>query len=69
MEMLIDSFMDSNWGVKIAVFIPFLIAAANLLTVFVPSVKDNKAYNMVMGVLNRVALNVHKNKNADDTPK
>jgi len=44
-----------------------LISVANLITMLMPSVKDNKVYNFVMKILNFIALNILKNKNADDT--
>lgn len=43
-----------------------IVAVANLITMLVPSVKENKFYNFVMKVLNFLALNVLKNKNADE---
>lgn len=43
-----------------------LIAIANLITMLLPSVKDSKIYNAIMKVLNFIALNILKNKNADE---
>ena len=65
MEALVGLLMDSPLGVKLVVFVPFAVAGANLVTMFMPSVKDNKIYNLVMGFLNAVSLNILANKNAD----
>jgi len=43
-----------------------LIAASSGITVLTPTKKDDKILNSVLSVLNLLALNVGKNKNADD---
>lgn len=68
MDVLIDMVLNGSLGEKLIVLVPLLIAVANAVTVFMPSVKDNAIYNMVMKVLNAVALNILKNKNADEDP-
>ena len=45
--------------------ITIIIAAANAITMAFPSTADNKFLNAVLWVLNFLAANVLKNKNAD----
>lgn len=57
--------LNENQFVLIGAAIAFIVAGANLLTMFVPSVSKNPVYSKVMGFLNVLALNIVKNKNAD----
>lgn len=43
-----------------------VVGLANMITMWFPSVKENKVYNFFMKILNWLSLNVIKNKNADD---
>jgi len=43
-----------------------LVTAATAVTALTPSTADDKVLNMVLRVLNLLAGNVGKNKNADD---
>lgn len=46
-----------------------LVTAASVVTALTPTESDNKVVNVILRVLNVLALNVGKNKNADATPK
>ncbi len=65
MEFLLN-LLNENQLVLLGAGAAFLVAGANLITMFFPSVKTNPIYNSVMKVLNVVSLNVGKNKNADE---
>lgn len=68
MDAIINFFIDLLGAdlAQLLAIVSGLIALANVITVFFPSVKENKIYNIIMWVLNKIALNVGKNKNADD---
>ena len=51
-----------NWVVAIT----SVLTAASAITALTPSQADDKMLNMVLRVLNTLAGNVGKNKNADD---
>ena len=51
---------------QIMLYVTGAIAIANAITAMFPSVGENKYYNFVMTVLNTLAVNFGKNKNADD---
>tara|TARA_R100000306_G_C4371075_1_gene139992 strand:+ start:1484 stop:1678 length:195 start_codon:yes stop_codon:yes gene_type:complete len=51
-----------NWVVAIT----SVLTAATAITALTPSQADDKMLNMVLRVLNTLAGNVGKNKNADD---
>jgi hypothetical protein len=42
-----------------------VIVAANAITVLTPTTADNKILNGILAVLNFIAMNFGKNKNAD----
>ena len=43
-----------------------VVTAANAITVLTPTKTDDKILNAILRVLNVLALNIGKNKNADD---
>lgn len=43
-----------------------IVAGANFITMFLRSRSNNKYLDLALRVLNVVALNIGKNKNADD---
>lgn len=58
--------MDLDYE-QIAALIAGVIALANAITAMTPTKTDNEIWNAISKVLNILALNVFKNKNADDT--
>lgn len=65
MEFLLN-LLNENQLALVGAGVAFAITGANLITMFMPSVKENAIYNSIMKVLNMVSLNVGKNKNADE---
>ena len=66
MEELLIQLFGTDLVVTISVWVGVIVGLANAITAALPSVKDNKIYNFVMKILNYLAVNIGKNKNADD---
>jgi len=58
-----------DWLQDVGVYIGAVVGCANVVTMSFPSVKENKIYNVAMGILNILSLNIFKNKNADHVKK
>lgn len=54
-----------NWVVAIT----GVVTALSVVTTLTPTTTDDAIVNKILKVLNVLALNIGKNKNADDVPK
>lgn len=65
-------FLTSAWSFisdsEVIAAVTAVITAATAITAITPTKADDKVLNYVLKVLNFVAGNFLKNKNADDTP-
>lgn len=68
MELILNSILDLIGvdAATITLLAGAVIAVANFVTATTPSVGKNKYYNLIMKVLNTLAVNRGKNKNADE---
>ncbi len=65
MEDLLNQLLGADLVTQIVLWIGVVMGVANAITASFPSVADNSVYNFVMKILNFVAGNIGKNKNAD----
>ena len=65
MEDLLMQLFGGDIVTQIVLWVGVVVGLANAITSVFPSVKENKIYNLVMKVLNFLAVNIGKNKNAD----
>ena len=66
MEDLLARLFGADLVTQIVLWVGVVMGVANAITASFPSVKENSFYNLVMKVLNFLAGNFGKNKNADD---
>jgi uncharacterized protein YggT (Ycf19 family) len=64
---LLTNLLGESTILNILASVATVIGLANMITIWFPSVKENKVYNFIMKILNWVSLNIIKNKNADET--
>ncbi len=62
---LLTQLFNADLVTQIVLWVGIILGIANAITASFPSVKENKVYNVVMNILNFLALNIGKNKNAD----
>lgn len=65
METLLDFIRNGSFEAWIVAFTGVL-TAATAITALTPTQTDNKVVNVILKILNVLAGNVLKNKNADD---
>lgn len=65
MEDLLTQLFGADLVTQIVLWVGVVMGLANAITASFPSVKENNIYNFVMKVLNFLAGNIGKNKNAD----
>ncbi len=65
MEDLLNQLLGQHLVIQIGFWVGLAMGLANTITASFPSIKKNPYYNFVMKVLNFVAGNIGKNKNAD----
>ena len=68
MELILTilAFLQSQTIYDYVIAITGVVTAASVVTALTPTKKDNKVVNAILKALNWLALNVLKNKNADD---
>lgn len=64
-----ETLQDMHWTAQLGIYASLLITIATAITAVFPSVSENKIYNIAMKVLNFIAGNFGKNKNADAEKK
>ena len=62
---LLTQLFNADLVTQIVLWVGLILGVANGITASFPSVKENKVYNVVMNILNFLAMNFGKNKNAD----
>lgn len=61
----INQFVSAGLLEQIGFWVGLVVLVASAIGTRMPSIGKNKVYNAIMKVLNVIALNVGKNKNAD----
>lgn len=65
MEDLINQLLGADLVTKIVLWAGLIVTIATALSAALPSLHDNKFFNVLLKVLNVLAGNFGKNKNAD----
>ena len=63
---IIKEFVSENTWAQMVAIAGALCLVANAVTMVLPSITNNKVYNVIMKILNTIAGNRGRNKNADE---